>query len=247
VQSVHSILLLPTRGGIRVTADPLRKTRTVPCRLGPHCSRFVAGLSVEIWLVHIRKTTQRLLGRGRIRRSTTDQPATAGRSGHLRQVSPPLETPPTTHLFAHLNQRERMSRMRAHAPHPTARSLASKRFRVSTTNYDHPQVEISGLGVRVPGGAPASRPRQTSQSAPGPLCCLRTTYAPLCRMLLLAESPTPEPVSSTDLARERSGASSSLFDRDCASPHMVCHRSRGPCVAWPAVEQPTIDQVGGLR
>jgi hypothetical protein len=27
---------------------------------------------------------------------------------------------------------------------------------------------ISGFGVRVPGGAPASRPRQTSQSVPGP-------------------------------------------------------------------------------
>jgi hypothetical protein len=33
--------------------------------------------------------------------------------------------------------------------------------------------QISGFGVRVPGGAPASRPRQTSQSVPGPLYFLR--------------------------------------------------------------------------
>jgi len=39
-------------------------------------------------------------------------------------------------------------------------SLANKSFRSSSTNGDQPQLEISGFGVRVPGGAQKPRSRR---------------------------------------------------------------------------------------
>jgi hypothetical protein len=49
-------------------------------------------------------------------------------------------------------------------------SLASKSFRSSSTNGDQPHPEISGFGVRVPGGAQTPR----SQQWPGLLHVHRT-------------------------------------------------------------------------
>jgi hypothetical protein len=60
--------------------------------------------------------------------------------------------------------------MTANAPCDVHKALKSKSFRASLSSAVQPQMEISGFGVRVPGGAPASRLRQTSQSVPGPFC-----------------------------------------------------------------------------
>ena len=108
-----------------------------------------------------------------------------------------------------------LSTSSAEAARQASRDHSRKRaghetFRQSTATCGQSRLLISGFGVRVPGGAPAPRPRQTSQSAPRPLCFPRTTYAPLCRMSLLAESPATEPASVSELARRRSGALSSL-------------------------------------
>ena len=47
--------------------------------------------------------------------------------------------------------------MRTGGHETTPESLASKSFRSSSTNGDQAQLEISGFGVRVPGGAPKAQ------------------------------------------------------------------------------------------
>ncbi|MER7243182.1 hypothetical protein [Kribbella sp. NPDC000426] len=47
--------------------------------------------------------------------------------------------------------------MRSNVHDTDLESLARKRFRSSSTNEDHAQLEISGFGVRVPGGAQKPR------------------------------------------------------------------------------------------
>ena len=85
-------------------------------------------------------------------------------------------------------------------------------FRATTGDTEQVGPIIGGFGVRVPGGAPASRPRQTSQSAPGPLCFPRILYASL----------SPRPSSN--------GRSSSLFCRVLGAagrPHGALEASPG--------------------
>jgi hypothetical protein len=95
-------------------------------------------------------------------------------------------------------------------------------------------------------GAGSSPWRRTSieaqadiASVPGPLCVQRTTHEPLCRRS--ARRP-----AASDLSQRRRNASRALSPRlppnhDCVSHHTVLHRCPGP-----GVEQPTIEQVGGL-
>jgi hypothetical protein len=61
--------------------------------------------------------------------------------------------------------------MRTYAQHDTTKPAVYKRFRSSSTNDGHPQLEFSGFGVRVPGGA--QKPR--SRECPGLLHARRTS------------------------------------------------------------------------
>ena len=111
-------------------------------------------------------------------------------------------------------------------------SLTSKGFRSTSTNDDQPQLEISGFGVRVPGGA--QKPR--SRECPGLLHVRTHLLLTLCRRRdrLLASIPRHRrPRPSTD--------------RDCASHHIASHRCRLRGSSAPAsVEQPTLTPVGGI-
>ena len=72
--------------------------------------------------------------------------------------------------------------MRTDVRKTTPESLASKSFRSSSTNDDHPQLEVSEFGVRVPGGA--QKPR--SRKRPG---LLHVCYDPFTS--LFAATPLP--------------------------------------------------------
>ena len=85
---------------------------------------------------------------------------TLHKSGHCTER---LDRVPRTSLRTSISARGWRA-MRTDVHETTPESLASKSFRSSSTNGDQPQPEISGFGVRVPGGAQTCRSEAGSAS-----------------------------------------------------------------------------------
>ena len=157
----------------------------------------------------------------------------------------------STHLLTHLYQRPplmqcgkrcdvRSTKRAGHGPHWQ-----------STANTARSRLQISGFGVRVPGGAPASRPRQTSQSAPGPLCFSRACKPP--RRSSVAGSHPPQsaaPASRLQPKRATSPSTSNPLLGLRASHEQLCWTS--PRSAYSATRPavfpgPALDRSWGSR